>query len=223
MVDTASRTEGMALAHGRWAVHVLATRTRRGHSAILLPTIDRALENLGWRVTDLDGFGVVVGPGSFTGIRVGIATVAGLARAVGKPVFGYGSLDVRARALTHADATVVPMLDARKGEVYGAAFRDGTPVIEPIAASPEEFAETLASAVPRGRLLACGGGARLYRNLFEERLPGRFELAAGAGDQPGVAGMAIHVVERLLKGEQPTADGLEPIYLRRSQAEKSRA
>ncbi len=211
----------MALARGRWTVHTLAARTRRGHSAILLPTIERALGSQGWRVTDLDGLGVVVGPGSFTGIRVGIATMAGLARAVGKPMFAYNSLEVRAMALEHAGATVVPLLDARKGEVYGAAYRGGEPVIEPCAATPEEFADQLATRIPEGPMLACGGGARLYQPLFEERLPGRFTLAAGTGDQPGVAAMAIDVVERLLTGVQPPEGVLEPIYLRRSQAEKS--
>jgi tRNA threonylcarbamoyladenosine biosynthesis protein TsaB len=222
VVDTASRTEALALAHGSWVVSTLSCRTRRGHSAILLPAIDRHLRRQGWTAADLDAVGVVVGPGSFTGIRVGIATIDGLARAAGIPAFGFGSLWVRSRALAGGDAAVVPLLDARKGEVYGAAWRGDEPLIEPIAAAPEQFADLLAEHLPTGPLLACGGGARLYLDLFRERLGARFEVAAGAGDAPGVAGMALDLVRRVEAGEVPADGGLEPVYLRPSQAEQRR-
>lgn len=223
VVDTASRTEALALAHGDWVVSQLSCRTRKGHSAVLLPAIHRHLQRQGWSVTDLDAFGVVAGPGSFTGIRVGIATILGLARAARRPVFGYGSLYVRALALRGASAAVVPILDARKGEVYAAAYHGGEERIAPCAIAPEILASSLARTFPDGTVLACGGGARLYGPLFEASLGSRFVLAAGAGDAPGVGAMALDLVRRLRKGEHPPAGGVEPIYLRPSQAEQGAA
>jgi len=220
VVDTASRTEALALAHGEWVVSTLSCRTHKGHSAILLPAIDRHLQRLGWSATDLDAVGVVVGPGSFTGIRVGIATMDGLARAAGIPVFGYGSLWVRAQALVATGEVVVPLLDARKGEVYGAAWQGAEALVAPMAAAPEDFAALLDEQLAGRRLLACGGGARLYADRFRERLGELFELAPGAGDAPGVAATALDLVRRVKAGEAPADGELEPRYLRPSQAEQ---
>ncbi len=218
-VDTASRTEALALAQGDWAVSTLTCRTRRGHAGILLPQIERQLAQQGWDVGDLEGFGVVVGPGSFTGVRVGIATVAGLARATGKPAFAYGSLAVRAMALRGAADPVVPILDARKGEVYGAAYLGDRVLLEPRAAAPADFADALAAAAPEGVLIGVGGGARLYAARFAERLGDRFRTAAGRGDMPGIAEMAVDVARRVEAGERPDGEDLAPVYLRPSQAE----
>ncbi len=218
-VDTASRTEALALAHGDWAVSQLACRTRRGHAGLLLPQIDRQLAQQGWSTGELDGFGVVVGPGSFTGVRVGIATVAGLARATGKPAFAYGSLQARALALRGLADPVVPILDARKGEVYGAAYLGDRVLLAPRAAPPEEFATALAEAIPEGPMTAIGGGARLYADLFAHRLGGRLVTVGGRADFPGVAEMAVDVARRVAAGEVPQDAELAPVYLRPSSAE----
>ena len=219
VVDTASRTEALALAQGNWVVSVLACRTRRGHSGLLLPQIDQLLEQQGWRPADLDGFGVVVGPGSFTGIRVGIATVAGLARAMERPAFGYGSLEIRAMALRGLPGLQAPVLDARKGEVYAAAYRDDEIRIPAAATPPGEFAEALARAAGGETVWVSGGGARLYADLLEKALGQRLRIAGGRGDMPGVAEMAVHLAGRIAAGEQPADDALAPVYLRASQAE----
>ncbi len=219
VVDTASRTEALALAHGDWTVSLLACRTRRGHSGLLLPQIDQLLDQQGWHPSDLDGFGVVVGPGSFTGIRVGIATVAGLARAMGRPAFGYGSLQVRALALRGLPGLQCPVLDARKGEVYAAAYRDGEVRIPPAAVAPSRFAAALDEAAGRETVWASGGGARLYADLLREVLGDRLRIAGGRGDLPGAAEAAVHLAGRVAAGEVPADGALAPVYLRASQAE----
>jgi len=219
-IDTASRTEALALACGDWIVSTLTQRTRRGHSAILLPAIELHLRQQGWRVDDLDGIGVVVGPGSFTGVRVGIATVLGLCRAAGIPAFGYGSLEVRAMSLRHAGPPVAPILDARKGEVYGAAYHGGREILTSCTTTPASFAAELGRAIPEGPILVCGGGARLYRDLLAEHVGDRLHLASGAGDAPGIAEMAVDIVRRLEAGERPSPDALQPEYQRPSQAEQ---
>ena len=219
VVDTASRTEALGLARGDWVVSVMACRTRRGHSGLLLPQIDQLLDQQGWRPSDLDGLGVVVGPGSFTGIRVGIATVAGLARAMDRPAFGYGSLHVRAMALRGLPGVQVPILDARKGEVYAATFRGDEVIQPPAVMPPEQLASFLAETAPGEPIWSAGGGARLYADLLRGSLGARFRIAGGRGDVPGVAEMAVDLAGRIAGEQRPAADSLAPAYLRASQAE----
>jgi tRNA threonylcarbamoyladenosine biosynthesis protein TsaB len=222
VIDTASRTQGLALAHGDWAVAVTVCRTRRGRTLSLLSTLEQMLEQQGWSVRELDGLGVVIGPGSFTGLRVGIATAQGLARAAGLPVFGYNSLQVRALALAGSADPVMPVLDARMGEIYGAVYAGERPLVPPCTAEPGAFAATVAAAVPEGPVRACGAGARLYREGLEAVLGERLVLASGPGDHPGIAALAVEVAARVARGDVPREDELTPLYQRASQAEAGR-
>ena len=88
------------------------------HSERLMAMVDRLIQDSGWRATDLEALAVSTGPGSFTGLRIGIATAKGLALALGVPVAPVPTLDALAWNLPFADALVCPLLDARKGEVY---------------------------------------------------------------------------------------------------------
>jgi len=129
----------------------------RGHAERLFGMIRSAMAEAGLAFTDLDRIAVTVGPGSFTGLRVGIATARGLALVVECPVVGIGTLAVHAataRAMA-GPRPVLALLDARRGELYGQAFAaDGTPVGEPEIAGAEVFA----ARVTPGMVLA-GSGA----------------------------------------------------------------
>lgn len=92
------------------------------HSEKLMPLVEAAFTLTGWEPTDVDVYGVVEGPGSFTGLRIGVATVKGLAQAAGKPVTGVGTLDVLAMNVPFFQGVTAPILDARRGQVYGALF-----------------------------------------------------------------------------------------------------
>ena len=104
----------------------MTLRSRETHSARLLPGIEEVLSSAGVTLREIDLFGVTIGPGSFTGLRVGLATAKGFAWAHQKPLVGVSSLEVlvqHARASAGPSDTFVPMLDARKGRVYGAAYQ----------------------------------------------------------------------------------------------------
>jgi len=118
----------------------------RGHAEKLMPQVESAMAEAGVAFANLDRIAVTVGPGSFTGLRVGIAAARGFALVSGKPAIGIGVLDVHAAEAreTQGAVPVLAVLAAGRGEVYGQCFAaDGAPLDEPTAGSPEVFAARL--------------------------------------------------------------------------------
>lgn len=96
----------------------------RNLSALITVTIKRVIDALGWRINDIDYFACGLGPGSFTGLRVGIATIKGLAFSLGKPVIGVSTLDILARNISASDAYIIPIVDAKRNLIYCSVYRN---------------------------------------------------------------------------------------------------
>jgi tRNA threonylcarbamoyladenosine biosynthesis protein TsaB len=186
------------------------------HATALLPTVEETIAAAGgWPAVATIAVGV--GPGSFTGLRVGIATARALAQALDRPVAGVGSLDALARGLgARPEATGrarLVAIDARRGELFASLFGpDGSPVWGPLVATPEAIADRLGEdGVPA---LAAGSGSLRFRRELE---------AAGAEVLPGPEPehrMAARHVCALAAGAAPERpEAIEPIYLRRPDAE----
>ncbi|MEZ4320203.1 MAG: tRNA (adenosine(37)-N6)-threonylcarbamoyltransferase complex dimerization subunit type 1 TsaB [Myxococcota bacterium] len=178
-------------------------RVTRGGETRLIPW---ALELAGGSLAGITAIAVAVGPGAFTGLRVGIATGQGLAEALGVPLFGFGSLESRARAA----GCELALLDARKGRVYAGWARDG---FAPADIAPEA---AVAGAAPGFR--ATGEGALVYRAIVE---------AAGGvvvehADQPGVAGLVLLAREALASGRSGDPAQVHPVYVRAPDAKPPR-
>jgi tRNA threonylcarbamoyl adenosine modification protein YeaZ len=156
-IDTALEACSVAVAGGRRPPVAISEIVGRGHAERLFGMIDSAMDQAGMDFADLDRIAVTVGPGSFTGLRIGIAAARGIALVVGCPVVGIGTLDVHAasaRALT-GDVPVLAVLDARRGEVYRQRFAAGGAALgAPAVGSPE----SVISEVADGDVLA-GAGA----------------------------------------------------------------
>jgi tRNA threonylcarbamoyladenosine biosynthesis protein TsaB len=154
---------------------------------------------------------VGVGPGSFTGLRIGIATARGLAQARRIPVTGVSTLEALARGAEADEAPILAVLDARRGEVFAAGWQGGTPVLAPTALAPEALAERV-RAMPVAPL-AVGDGAVRFRGSLE---------AAGAQvppDEDGVHRLRAEQVCKLGAEGRPTdRDALLPDYLREPDA-----
>ena len=152
---------------------------RPGHASRLLPLVAEVMESGGLEFADLDRIAVGVGPGTFTGLRIGIATARAIARAASLPAVGVPtlrSLAVAAGGAPQASDTeaVAAVLDARRGEVYAAAWRpNGETVLPPCAIAPDALGAALAHALGAGlddshlRLLAVGDGAVEFRQVLE--------------------------------------------------------
>ncbi|OGL15189.1 MAG: tRNA (adenosine(37)-N6)-threonylcarbamoyltransferase complex dimerization subunit type 1 TsaB, partial [Candidatus Rokubacteria bacterium RIFCSPLOWO2_12_FULL_69_21] len=122
-VETSTLAGGAALLDGARVVGEYRLDIRLTHSERLMVAVDRLLGDAGWTPHDLEGLAVAVGPGSFTGLRIGLAAVKGLALALAIPVAAVPTLDAMAALLSHAALPVCPVLDARKHEVYACSYR----------------------------------------------------------------------------------------------------
>ena len=121
-IDSATLVAGMAVVDGERVIVEGFLQTRKTHSERLLPLIDFWLREAELSLSDLDGIAVTLGPGSFTGLRIGLATAKGLALGAGKPLLGIPTLDALALNLTGVPGFICPILDARKSEVYTAVY-----------------------------------------------------------------------------------------------------
>ena len=187
------------------------------HSERLMAMVDRLLQDCGWEASSLRGLAVSIGPGSFTGLRVGAATAKGLALALDLPIAPVPTLDALAATLPFADAPVCPLLNARKGEVYCSLYRwSGTAMVREwdyLALPPAEAAARLAAPV-----IVLGDGVAACR-------PHLARLGAGLREAPRVQSRPSPAVVGALGHAMLTTGGgiaperLAPLYLRPSEAE----
>lgn len=191
------------------------------HSRTLLPMVEDMLRNSGMSVGEMDALAVAAGPGSFTGLRIGIAAVKGLAWAVEKPCVPVSTLEAMAWPLAHMRGTIVCAMDARRQQIYNAVFlaEGGTlsRLREDRAVSLEDAANDLAGL--EGPLVVVGDGAKLCldflagRGIACEPAPGHLRLQSAIG--VGLA--AWRTMDRAVSAQE-----LVPVYLRLSQAERER-
>jgi tRNA threonylcarbamoyladenosine biosynthesis protein TsaB len=195
---------------------------RASHGETLLPHVAKVVELAGIALADVDALAVGIGPGSFTGVRIGVATAKGLALALGKPLIGVTSLRTLARGLLAGAGLRVPVIDAYKGEVYAAAYAldDAGNLIErmpPFHAPPEQAAASLLHAAGAEPLWLSGNGLTRYPALLAALGP-RSRRAPRLCDVPRAACLA-HEAELALAQHGPSdLASLEPLYLRPSDA-----
>lgn len=139
----------------------------KGHAERIAPMVDALLRKAVIRPKDLDRLGVIVGPGGFTGVRVGLAFARAMGLAAGAGVVGVASLE--ALAANVGDGAVAPVIDARRGQVYAALYEDGESVLAPFVANPADAASKLAGA-SNGPLSLVGTGAPLLPSRETWRL-----------------------------------------------------
>lgn len=217
-IDTTTWWGGLALversAERAEVVAEVGLRVENTHTAHQLGLLERLLAETGWSKSSIDAYAASRGPGSFTGIRVGLATVRGLALGAGRPCFGIDSLVAMAEAFGPAEAPRLPLLDAGRGEVYGALYDpDASPPREQLApwVGPPERALEAAS----GRLVLFGSGAEAHRERLA-RPGGAWRI--GRAPTSIAAGVGRLTLWRLGAGA-PDGEGLSPLYLRPSDAE----
>jgi tRNA threonylcarbamoyladenosine biosynthesis protein TsaB len=213
-IETSTLAGGVALADGDRLVAEYVLDVSLTHSERLLAAVDRVLADADWTPRQLQGLAVAVGPGSFTGLRVGISTVKALALALTLPIAAIPTLDAMAAALPWAALPVCAVLRARRDEVYAALYRwadDGFQrESDYLAVSPEALGARL-----QGPTLLLGGGAEAVRSPHARRVPPPRRV-------PSPACVAMLGRARLALGETVSAAALSPFYLRPSEAELRR-
>jgi tRNA threonylcarbamoyladenosine biosynthesis protein TsaB len=197
--------------------HAPAPGERPGHASQLLPLARTLLDRAGLGFADVDRIGVGVGPGTFTGLRIGVATARALAQGTGAEVAAVSTLRALAAAAGH-DGPVLAVLDARRGEAFAAAYRDGEPLTAPVAVRPEALAGLVEGhPEPPEAWLAVGDGAIAFRDQLE---PAAVAVPVDGHPSHRVSAVAIC---RLASTIAPTArDALVPDYVRLPDAEETR-
>ena len=221
-IDTSTSLASIAIAIDEQIIAESLLNTNRTLSARLVPEIERLLATAGLEIADIDLFASSVGPGSFTGVRGGVATIQGLALAVGSPCAGFSSLAMLSMNFTFSKALVCPMLDARKGELYAALYDCSSAIPSPHIADcvlpPAAFLDQIATTTGE-TVIFFGDGAVRYHNQIAERLGDQAHFAPFPCHSPHAANgalLALHVSQHgtLLEPSQ-----LLPVYLRASDAE----
>ncbi|HEY5674500.1 MAG TPA: tRNA (adenosine(37)-N6)-threonylcarbamoyltransferase complex dimerization subunit type 1 TsaB [Malonomonas sp.] len=217
-VDSSSMTGSVALCLGEQLVAESLLNVRSTHSEKLLKQIDLLLAEAGWQLADLDLLAAVTGPGSFTGLRIGIATIKGLAEVLGTPVVGVSSLEMLAMNLPLCPVPICAFLDARKNEVYTQLFNWTArgPVVAGAAQviPPQRALEQLT-----GPVALVGDGVPLYREMITTALGSAALLPVMTAHQPRAAQAAWLAWRAYQQGLTITAAELLPTYVRPSDAE----
>jgi tRNA threonylcarbamoyladenosine biosynthesis protein TsaB len=217
-IETSTNTGSVAIVSEDGVVAQYSLNIEVTHSERLMSTVDRVLKDTGLAVQDLGGFSVAIGPGSFTGLRIGLSTVKGLALATGKPIAAVPTLQALAWNLPYSAYPVCPILDARKNEVYAALYRfDGTALVQVLpetAISIFKLAEQISEKV-----VFTGEGSRIYRNGILDLLGERAVFAPHSAILPSGAKVAEIGLDMIKSGRQAEPDRLTPLYIRRPEAE----
>ena len=217
VLDTSGPVCGVAVMDAERVFCEYTAQNRHTHSASLMPMAEQALLSAGKTLEELDALAVVVGPGSFTGVRIGVATAKGLAQGTGLPCIPVDALEALSGSAGCFDGVTAPIQDARAGQVYGAAFR-GEERLLPDAALPlNAFLDQLETMGER--FLFVGDGVPVHREAILQRLGDRaaFAPASHCYLRPAVAGSIA-----LQHGEPVDALSLREFYLRPPNAQKNK-
>lgn len=220
--DTSTTVGTVALVEGDRVTAELTLQTPGSTSKRLLADVRDLLAARGLAPADLDLLVTSVGPGSFTGVRITLAALKGLAFALGKPLHAVTSLRALARPALGRGQVVLAALDARRAEVYAAAWGpDGAELLAPCAADPRAVAVALRGVLPDGlQVRGVGEGVLAYRDALAAELGDR--LVVGDAPEHGIRASVL-VQVALEDGRDPVDPAVvEPLYLRRSEAEVKR-
>jgi len=217
-LDTTTRQGSVALARDSAIIAAYAGDATVTHGERLPGDLLRLLEAHSLRIADVDVFAVASGPGSFTGLRIGIATMQGLALANGKSLVGISALDAWNEVVHQSDDEVCVWMDAQRGQVFSAVYRGGAALEPAIVDKPAAILVRWRREGRHPRVFA-GDGAQEYRDLIREDEPAALIFEPLAALAPSVARLALAYEQQ----HGPTSpDAIRPIYIRRSDAELAR-
>lgn len=218
-IETATWMGSVALADDdKGIIAEININSTASHSERLLPGIDRIFRETGTRLEDCDGICVSIGPGSFTGLRIGLATAKGLAFAAGKPMAGISSLETLALGIPLARMPICTVIDARKGEVFACIFEWSG--LELKSRTPEMVVspEGLMGKITEPTILV-GNGLVPYGQLFRQTLQEKAVFLAPPFNFPRASVLAMKGLDLLAQGKGVGPEDLVPVYIRPSEAE----
>ena len=221
-IDTSTRVGSIAVVQGSLLKAQQMLNVGATHNQRLLPGIERILADAGWSLDDLDGFAVSLGPGSFTGLRIGLSMIKGLAWATNKPLAGVPTLDALAANVSFVPHKICPILDARKGEIYTAFYcqgDEGMPrrLTSYMAIKPEQLLALISETT-----VLIGDGLLSYGDYLKRELGNRLVVPPPHLSVIHASSVAWLGWHRLRSGESDDVSNCTPLYVRPSEAELNR-
>ncbi len=221
-MDTSGPTAGVALLRDDVVIYEAVARNKMTHSESIMPMTEEAFLRAGTRIEDVDYFAVAAGPGSFTGVRIGVTAVKGMAQACEKPCIAVDALEAFAKGVSQFDGILCPIQDARAGQVYGAVF-EGLTMARLMEDEPLKLEEYLskADALAQGKkLLFVGEGVAVHKEKITACMGERAVFAPPAAlylRPAAIAAIAAGHIDRAVD-----ARAVKPLYLRAPQAERQK-
>jgi tRNA threonylcarbamoyladenosine biosynthesis protein TsaB len=221
-LDTTTVSGSVALLENARLLAEINAESPTTHSSRLLRSIDDLLKRNSLEIQDIEGFAVAAGPGSFTGIRIGLSTIKAFAFASRKPVAPVSSLAALAMKLQETQGRLFcPLIDAKKGEVFAALFEQRGRNLKPLIKEGAYGPDALLARLPAHRIIHfIGSGVETYAEKIRAYLGDKARLSSRSpfiGFEVGLIGREI-----LKKGRGVSAEALEPLYYRKSQAEEKK-
>jgi tRNA threonylcarbamoyladenosine biosynthesis protein TsaB len=220
-LDTTTRGGSVAVTDGDRVLALLAGDESRTHGERLPSEIARALDQAGISRERIDLLAVATGPGAFTGLRIGLSAIQGLAMTLNKPVIGVSALDALAHQIDSGTADIiVPWMDAQRGDVFATLIGiSGTTIEPPTAANPQLLLDSWRAHLAGRHAIFIGDAAARDADVIIRNAQGQWETRTPAPLAPGIAVIGHR---RALNGEAGPPHTLEPIYVRRPDAEIER-
>ncbi len=217
-IDTSTKTGSIGLLQDE-IVSEITLNIEKTHSERLMPALDELLSKSGFSIKDIDLISYSEGPGSFTGLRIALAAVKGIAFSTGCKIAAVSSLEALAMNAVISQIDVCPMIDARKDEIYTAVFRTTSReklkiLIKEQASVPYEFIKKI-----KRKTLFLGSGARRYKDIIKRKLSSKAIFAPEQFDLTRGINVAILGRDKFQRKSLSDVDSAVPNYLRKSQAE----
>jgi tRNA threonylcarbamoyladenosine biosynthesis protein TsaB len=222
-IDTCDLRGSVAVLRGEAILSLLAHETKEEYSSWLLRGVNEVLKKAGLRMGDVGGYAAAAGPGSFTGVRVGLTTVKAWAEVYGRPVAAVSRLEAIAAQATGPEGCLASFVDAQRGQVFGALFRkegsDLTRVGEEMVMAPEKFVQAAVELAGGEKMAWVSPDAGLVaaERAWKERKRRGEDIEQVSATLAGIIGRIG--LRRLQEGKATDALGLDANYVRRSDAE----
>ena len=220
-IDTSTRICSIGLIEDKTIlIEYTINSLLKKHSAFLVPAIKNMFEQVDLELHDIDGIAISLGPGSFTGLRIGLGVAKGLAYANSLPLIGIPTLEVLAFPFKEMPYFICTILDARKSEVYSAVFQGGNNLEKVLDFRCENINNLLKRLYNlKGKIIFTGVGALGYREIIEKKIDQNVLFIQSTLNLLLGSSIAFLGLERFERGEGDNIFSISPIYLRKSEAE----